>query len=255
MENTLNKLAEDLARNRAAGTVAELPTSILCSKEDAIAVQAAALDAYDSDFRGYALVGTNPPVRRTLGLCEPIFCAIPDRAFFENSRDMALPRGMLGAQCELVFTIGEAYPAANETIDLKSAAGVVLACRPAIGLLGRRIRAAPENDLAAIADFGFHVATVCGRSTRLIDPMELDKMMMTARIDGNIVMSGSAGTIFGHPLEAVAWLARTLSAEQRHLNADDIVATGSCAPILQVLPGQNLTVEFTGLETVSCDFE
>jgi 2-keto-4-pentenoate hydratase len=253
--SSLEELAEALARNRAAGTVTDLPMSMLQSTDEAVAVQSAALDAYDPDFRGYTLVGTNPIVRSTLGLREPIFSAIPEKAFHKNLPRISLPRGVLGAQCELVMTIGKTYPSEGDYIDRSSAAGIVVACQPAIGLLGRRTRPAAESHLVAIADFAFHVATICGPSVRHIDPIDLDKIEMVARIDDNIVATATTGTILGYPLDAVTWLASKLSAEHRHLSVDDVIATGSCTPVLQVLPGQNLSVEFNTLGSVSCRFE
>lgn len=46
-----------------------------------------------------------------------------------------------------------------------------------------------------------------------------------------------------------------MAARIERANADDVVATGSCAPILQVLPDQLLVVEFETLGAVSCAFD
>lgn len=251
---SLDDLARALAGNRAAGRVSNLPMSMLRSEKEAIAVQAAALDAFDSDFRGYALIGTSQAARNTLGLQEPIAAAIPNKAFHENVGRFALPHGMIGAQCEIVLTIGGTFAVYGEPIDRSTAADVVLACQPAIGLIGRRATPDADSRLSAIADFGFHVATIAGPSARHVDPMELDRLDMVARIDGRVVARARTDAILGHPLEALTWLARRLAKEGRQLSADDVVATGSCSLILQVLPDQLLEVEFDGLGTVSCRF-
>lgn len=252
---SLNELAGALARNRIAGEFSDLPMSLLQSSDQAEDVQTAALAAFDSDFRGYALVGTSRQARGTLGLEHAIFSAIPARSFHEGNRRFRLPNGMIGAQCELVFTIGRTYPAIGEKIDRLSASAAVIACQPAIGLIGRRARPGADIRLAAIADFAFHVATICGHSARRADPLELDEVEIVARIDDRPVASARANAVLGHPLEAVAWLAERLAAEGRRLNADDVVATGSCTPILQVLPGQLLTLDFEQLGSVSCAFD
>jgi 2-keto-4-pentenoate hydratase len=248
-------LALGLAANRTTGAFTGLPLAILHSRSEAQEVQALALEAYDDDFKGYALVGTSPVVRRMLGLKAPIFAAIPNKAFHNQERHICLPKGMIGAQCELALTIGKVYPARGETIDRSSAAAAVVACEPAIGLVGRRAPPGPDAELSAIADFGLHVATVCGREPNHIDPLTLDEAMMTAMINGSTVMRTQAGAALGHPLDALLLLARQLSAENRQLNTGDIVTTGSCTPILQVLPGQHLTVEFEGVGKASCRLE
>jgi 2-keto-4-pentenoate hydratase len=251
---SLDELAGALARNRSTGEVSDLPMSLLQSLGQAQDVQTAALDVFDSDFRGYALVGTSRQARSTLGLKEPIFSAIPE-TFHEGRRRFRLPNGMLGAQCELVFTIGRTYPAMGEKIDRLSASAAVIACQPAIGLVGRRARPGADSRFAAIADFGLHVATICGSSARHVDPMELGEIGVVARIDDRPVASARTGAILGHAIEAVVWLAKRLAAQGRTLNADDVVATGSCTPILQILPGQLLTIEFEELGAVSCAFD
>jgi hypothetical protein len=50
----LDELATALARNRKTGTFSVLQLDGLRSRQDAEAVQAAALDAYAEDFVGYA---------------------------------------------------------------------------------------------------------------------------------------------------------------------------------------------------------
>jgi 2-keto-4-pentenoate hydratase len=254
-ENSLDDLAAGLARNRIAGAFSGLALEGLHSKANAADVQSAALDAYTDDFSGYALVGTSELSRHGLGLRSPIYTPLPDRAHFGDGWRIRLPQGMIGAQCELAFTFGRAFPERGESIDRRSAADAILACQPAIGLLGRRARPGSESELAAVADFALHVATICGPLVEPADKDCLDRSVMTARIDGKTVVTAKAGAILGHPLEAVVWLAQKLARHDRQLNAGDVVATGSCAPILQVLPGQHLTVEFDTIGTASCRFD
>jgi 2-keto-4-pentenoate hydratase len=251
----LDELATALARNRKTGTFSVLQLDGLRSRQDAEAVQAAALDAYAEDFVGYALIGTSEVCRHMLGLDRPVQAAIPDTSLYAGGSRIRLPQGMIGAQCELAFTLGRSFPEIGETIDRRSVADAILACQPAIGLLGRRTRPGPDNELTAIADFALHVATICGPPVEPHDKEALDRSVMTARIDGTTVITAKADMIMGHPLNALVWLAREFFREGKQLNAGDIVTTGSCAPILQILPGQQLTVEFEGVGVATCSFD
>lgn len=67
-------------------------------------------------------------------------------------------------------------------------------------------------------------------------------------------MSGRATSVMGHPLNAVAWLARELSAPPRKLGIGNIIATGSCTIIPQVLAGQSVAADFGPLGRVDCKF-
>ncbi|SEG81537.1 2-keto-4-pentenoate hydratase [Bosea lathyri] len=252
---TLDELALGLASNRKKGALSNLPLEGLHSRADAAFVQAAALDAYADDFTGYTLIGTSDVCRHMLGLAAPIYATIADKAHHEDDYRIHLPQGMIGAQCELAFTLGRAFPVGNETIDRRSVAEAILGCQPAIGLLGRRARPGEERELVAIADFALHVATICGPPVEHLDKDALDQSVMTARIDGKPVITAKASAILGHPLDAVVWLAQKLSRHNRQLNAGDVVTTGSCAPILQVLPDQHLTVEFQTVGIASAWFD
>ncbi len=53
-------------------------------------------------------------------------------------------------------------PDADEDINIGNAALAVLGCQPAIGLLGRRTNFPHMGEIAATADFGLYVATICG---------------------------------------------------------------------------------------------
>ncbi|MEO5322289.1 fumarylacetoacetate hydrolase [Mesorhizobium sp. CC13] len=254
MDDMLDRLGEQLAQNRNAGVVGGLALSAIADEAEALAVQQTALDAYDSDFKGYALVGTSHATRRTLGLREPIYAPIPRKAFHDKLAAYTLPAGMIGAQCELALTLGRTFPDPGETIGIESCADAVVACQPAIGLLGRRTRPIGDAHLAAIADFGLHVATICGASTRHLDPLATARLSVRATIDGNTVAKADLTGADEHPLLALAWLARQLRMQHAALSAGDIVTLGSFTPILQVLPDQELAVAFAGLGTVSCAF-
>lgn len=251
---TTETIAATLAGNRVAGTATALPLDAITARSDAYTVQLAALDDYEAEPIGYSLAGTNPACARFLGLDQPIYAPIPRRDFFSGPQHVRLPRGIVGAQCELVFIVGSSYPDSGETIDRQSVAGAIVACRPAIGLLGRRVAGGPHDTPSAIADFGLHVATICGPAVRT-DWQSLGRTEMTASIDGTVVMTGAGKAISGHPLEAIAWLARELGRDGRQISAGESVSTGSCAPILQVLPGQTLTIGFAGIGSISCSFD
>jgi 2-keto-4-pentenoate hydratase len=252
--DSLELLASQLAANRKAGTFSDLPMKEIRSREDADIVQATALNRYANDVKGYALAGTSELCRRSLGLQQPIFVPIADTSYFRDRCHIPLPEGIIGAQSELAFTMG-AMPSNVEMISRRAIADSVLACQPAIGLLGRRTRSSPYADLDAIADFGLHVATICGPYATKLDAETLDQLHMVARINGKSVITATGDAVFGHPLDALVWLARELGRQGHYLSAGDIVTTGSVEPVLQVLPGQHLVVEWEMVGEASCWFD
>lgn len=247
-------IARELACNRAAGTVSSLSLVDVVDVAEARTIQSAAITEFATDVVGYALVGTNSSVRRTLGLEEPIFGTIAQGSLVrEGHARFRIPQGFIGAQCELVFTIGP-IPTDASIIDRAVIERTVLGCQPGIGLLGRRT-ASPSSHLGALADYSLHVATICGRYCEGLLECDLGAVAVRASIDENEISRATANTVMGHPLNAIAWLIDQLRSNGGWLSPGDIVATGSCTPILQVLPGQHLEVDFGPIGRVSCDFE
>ncbi len=247
-------LSAELAQNRSFARCVALPINPIRYASEAYAIQAGALEAFDNDYDGYALVGTNEKCLARLGLSEPIFSPIPQRSSLTGDHAVRLPQGVIGAQCELAFILARTYPDRDEEISLATAASAILSCHPAISLLAQRAKSTQFPDLLAIADFALHAATVIGRASG-VGVENLGMGAVVARIDGQLIMQASPTTILGHPVNALVWLARKLEGDGRRIGAGEIVTTGSALPILQVLPGQRLTVDVGGGASLSCSFD
>ncbi len=246
--------ADILARSRRHDELCDLPLQLIASESEAYDIQAAAQDALGFERKGYAIAGSTERSQRTLGLTSPIYSEIPASSFLNNTREFRLPPGAIGVQCEFAFTLLRPYPDAGERIDLGSARDAILACRPAIGLLGRRTRRTFWGNNPAIADFGLHVATLCGNHVPAASLAELASIEVTTFLFRETVVSGKASSIMEDPVNAVVWIARQLAAKGRQLEPNDVVTTGSCTTILQVLAGQHVAADFGPLGQVDCVF-
>jgi len=249
-----DKTAEILAKSRRRERLCDLPLDLISSEDEAYGIQTIAEDALGFERKGYALVGSSEASRRTLCLTKPVFSEIPASALTMGIKQFRLPPGAIGAPCEFVFRMLRPFPETGETIDRAAVASAILGCHPAIGIVGRRTNQGFGGDNAAIADFGLHVATLCGPYADEIDLDRLAGIDVNVFLFGKTVFAGSAASILGHPLEAVAWLAKELSARGKQLEPNDFVATGSCTTILQVLPGQHMAADFGPLGQVDCIF-
>ncbi|MGO6817213.1 2-keto-4-pentenoate hydratase [Rhizobium leguminosarum] len=247
--------AEILAKSRLHDALCDLPLDLIDSELEAYDIQASAQDALGFERKGYAIVGSSESARRALGLAKPIYSEIPALALASATAVFRLPPSVIGAQCEFTFTMRRAFPDADEPISLETVADAVAACRPAIGIIGRRTGRAFAGDNAAIADFGLHVATVQGSQTAAVDLSALGKLDVNVFLFREIGISGNASSVMGHPLNAVAWLAGALSCRGKQLQTGDVVATGACTKVLRVHAGQHVAADFGPLGQVECIFE
>ncbi|WP_168878694.1 2-keto-4-pentenoate hydratase [Rhizobium sp. P28RR-XV] len=246
--------ADILAKSRRREELCDLPLDLIASEREAYDTQAIAQDALGFERKGYALVGTSDPARRMLGLKGPIYSKIPAFALQRKVQTFRLPPGTIGVQCEFVFTMLRSFPDERERISLSGVADAIMSCRPAIGVIGRRTRQVIAGANPAIADFGLHVATLCGEHAERGEAGDFAGIEVTTFLFQQTMLSGNSSSVMGNPLNAVAWLAGELAANGRQLEPSDIVATGSCTPILQVRAGQHLAADFGPLGQVECLF-
>lgn len=94
-------------------------------------------------------------------------------------------------------------------------------------------------------------------SPHLVDPRGLDlaTLGVNARINGELVGTGTAGAVLGHPSVAVAWLARKLGSHGEELGEGEIVLPGSCTRAFDVTGGDFVECRFDQLGPVSVRFD
>ncbi|MGO4574162.1 2-keto-4-pentenoate hydratase [Microvirga sp. 2TAF3] len=252
----VEELGTALARCRQHGTVSPLRLDRIASAEDAEAVQAAAVEAYGGIPRGYSIHATTALSRRLLCCDEPFFGPLLDSDLVLNGSSFHLPYGVLGAGCTLTFVVGEPYPMDEGEISRETVSRALAGCWLAIEVLGRRVPGSvPLNAYTATADFGLEILHVQGPFIKHWDSLDLATARGSVRLNGDPVASGCFGDVLGHPLEAIAYLARVMKARGQELEPGDIISTGTCTGILQVVPGQVFEAEFGGLGSVKISFE
>ena len=169
-----------------------------------------------------------------------------------------LPYGVLGAGCALALRLRRVLPLGRRGDLLRN--GIA---RPRRGLLagsrsprpGVSPGSVPLNAFTATADFGLEVVHVHGPFVEHWDSLDLASARGLVRLNGDPLASGCFGDVLGHPMEAIVWLARLLKARGQELDAGDIVSTGTCTGLLQVVPGQIFEAKFDGLGSVKVSFE
>ena len=105
-----------------------------------------------------------------------------------------------------------------------------------------------------VADNGSSAFFVLGEEKKLLEGLDLYTCGMALEVNGEIASLGAGAACLGHPLEAAAWLARTLSAEGEPLRAGDIILTGALGPMVALNPSDQVTARIGGLGSVSFSY-
>jgi 2-keto-4-pentenoate hydratase len=105
-----------------------------------------------------------------------------------------------------------------------------------------------------VADNGSSAFFVLGADRLPIASLDLWSCGMVLEINGQVVSVGAGAACLGHPLEAGAWLARTLAKRGEPLCAGDVVLSGALGPMVAIKPGDNVRATIGGLGSVCFRF-
>jgi 2-keto-4-pentenoate hydratase len=96
---------------------------------------------------------------------------------------------------------------------------------------------------------------VLGRDKKPLAGLDLYTCGMALEVNGALASLGAGAACLGHPLEAAAWLVRTLSAAGESLYAGDVVLTGALGPMVALKPGDLVEAKIGGLGRVSFSYQ
>ena len=225
------------------------PADGRCVQEKLVALFAQPL----GDVVGFKLGLTNPAIQQRFGIDHPIRGSIFHATLRASSgaeiearfaalpvleADMLVRIGMGGVEtalnhhAALIRHIDQVIPFIElpdlvYAPDHRPSLGDLLAVNVGarLGVVGRPIAVTPSAEFAAA----------------------LGRMSISLHQDGREVSRAPSAAILGHPLNALAWIARDLAREGRHLREGDMISLGSFSPPQPVVAGQVWTARYEGL--------
>jgi 2-keto-4-pentenoate hydratase len=258
-----------LPPSRADATVAELAHELYCANASSTAIEPLSAraslsvgDAYDIQLRvvhmqvaeGRRVVGrkvglTSRAMQEALGVDQPDFGHLfADRDLTDVARvaagEFIAPR----AEPEIGFRLRSDLRGPGIGFDdVHDAIGTVHA---ALEIIDSRIDGWRITLVDTVADNASFGAFVLGTP---VDPADVDIERLEGRIvlNDQVVESGPATAVLGHPYHAVAWLANTLATYDAYLSAGDVVLPGSVTRAVPFAPGDEIRADFGPLGTAA----
>ncbi len=203
------------------------------------------------EAQGRRIVGrkaglTAKAVQAQLGVDQPDFGALFD--------DMRVPDGgqldparclQPKAEAEIAFVLGADLPSPETTPQEVAAA--VASVHAAIEIVDSRIADWKITFADTVADNGSSAFFVLADTGLPLAGLDLEGAAMEMRINGEVASTGIGAAALGNPLNAAAWLARTLAARGEPLRAGQILLAGALGPMVALKPGDKVQVGVAGI--------
>lgn len=248
---------EVAARLRAAyrGEQVSPLRDILAPTDAAGAYAVQAINTRFWEASGRRIVGrkvglTAKAVQAQLGVNQPDFGVLFDDMEVEDGGYLD-PAKVLQpkTEAEVALVLGSGL-----TTSAVTAADVAQATRHAVAaieIVDSRISDWKITFADTVADNGSSAFFVLGRDDHPLDGLDLYTCGMALEVNGELASLGAGAACLGHPLEAAAWLARTLVTAGEPLRAGDIVLTGALGPMVAINPGDRVEAKIGGLGSAS----
>ena len=253
----LEATARSLRDAYASGAIAPLRHALAADDVDAAyAVQL--INTRHWVAAGRRIIGrkiglTAAAVQQQLGVDQPDFgvlfadMQIDDGGVLPGS---ALLQGKVEAEVALVMGRDLDHPDARYA-DVLAAAAYAL---PALEIVDSRIADWKIGFADTVADNASSAYFVLGREPKSLAGLDLRTCGMVMELNGKVASIGAGAACLGHPLEAAAWLAATLSRCGEPLRAGDIVLTGALGPMAVLHPGTQVQATIGGLGRVGFSY-
>ena len=109
-------------------------------------------------------------------------------------------------------------------------------------------------EVITIADNSSSSRYVTGGQARSVDGLDLKTLGVVMEINGEIVQLGAGAAVLGHPATSIAMLANMMGERGEVLKAGTYILSGAITAAVSVNKGDNVTVKFQHLGTVSFKF-
>ena len=198
---------------------------------------------------GFKLGLTSAPMQQLIGVDSPDFAPVLSSHVHADgdavtAGDFIYPR--IEAEIALVLAADLRGPDCSALDVAAAISGAV----PALEIVDSRIADWKIKLADTIADLASSGAVVLGPAVTPATGLDLRLVGMALTRNGELIATGAGAAALGNPLQAVAWLVRTLHPLGAYLRAGQFIMTGSLHGAVDISPGQNYRAEFDRIGSV-----
>jgi 2-oxo-3-hexenedioate decarboxylase len=125
---------------------------------------------------------------------------------------------------------------------------------PAVEIIDSRYKDFKFDLKSVIADNSSSARFVAGGTIAKPEDLDLKNLGVVMEVNGEVVQLGAGAAVLGHPASSVAMLANMLAERGEHIPAGTFIMIGAITAAVAVKKGDNFTVRYQGLGSVSGRF-
>ena len=209
------------------------------------------------EARGNKIVGmkmglTSWAKMSQMGVEEPCYGFLAD--YFSCADGSAIDTKKLihpKVEAEIAFVTKAELCGPVTSADVFAATDVVL---PAVEIIDSRYRDFKFDIKSVVADNSSSSRFVTGGRAVSADHMDLSTVGVVMEKNGEIVEMSTGAAVLGNPAESVAMLANMLAQRGQVIPAGTFIMTGGVTPAVAVEAGDNITVRYHELGSLSMRF-
>ncbi|MFE3020025.1 2-keto-4-pentenoate hydratase [Streptomyces sp. NPDC059256] len=252
------KAAAELLDAYATRTPVRPPSEALpgLGAADAYEIQRLQVERWLADgalIKGHKVGLTSAAMRRQLKVDQPDYGHLMDSMFHMDSAPID-PGLFLQPRIEPEFAFVLKRPLEGPGVTAAEAAAAVDFVLPALEIIDSRIEDWRITLADTVADNASSGGVVLGATPVRLDAIDLASTPCLLYRNGELTDTGAGAAVLGNPLNALVWLANTLTTLGIGLKAGHIVLPGSLTAALPVAAGDVVTAAFAGLGTVTAVF-
>jgi 2-keto-4-pentenoate hydratase len=258
MAATDHEAAARLLRDAySQGAVAPL-RQYLAPSDTAGAYAVQAINTRYWESQGRRIVGrkaglTAKAVQQQLGVDQPDFGVLFDDMRVADGGKLDPARCIQAkAEAEIAFVLGADLPSPETTVSEVAAA--VASVHAAIEIVDSRIADWKITFADTVADNGSSAFFALAEQGLPLAGLDLEGAAMTLTVNGVVASTGIGAAALGNPLNAAAWLARTLAERGEPLKAGDVLLAGALGPMVTLNAGDKVRCAVAGIGACSFSF-
>ncbi len=200
---------------------------------------------------GWKAAFTAQAARQTFKVSEPVSGFLLASGVYASGDEVPIGRfAQLGVEAEIAFLLRSDLrgPGVTPGSALLALAGAL----PALELIDVRFTGHPKA-ADVVADGAYANAIVLGQP---LTPVAFDLALegVVYELNGRVMATNTAAEVMGNPLASLVWLANHLGRRGLHLEAGQVVMSGSISQILWPKAGDEVRATFTRLGSVAARF-